>query len=59
MNPVPEDPKKLAQRCADIMLSGDAPAKAFGFSLRRAAPGEAALEMIVSQNGLNIAQSSL
>jgi len=54
MNPSPEDPIKLAEHCADIMLAGDAPAKAFGFSLRRAAPGEAELEMTVSQNGLNV-----
>jgi len=54
MSPLPEDPIELAEHCADVMLSGDAPAKAFGFSLRRAAPGEAELEMTVSQNGLNV-----
>jgi acyl-CoA thioesterase len=53
MSPLPEDPMKIAQRCAEVMLSGDAPARAFGLSLRRAAPGEAELEMTVSQNGLN------
>ncbi|WJR78098.1 hydroxyphenylacetyl-CoA thioesterase PaaI [Bradyrhizobium sp. NP1] len=36
------------------MLSGDAPARAFGFSLRRAGPGEAEIEMTVSQAGLNV-----
>jgi acyl-CoA thioesterase len=54
MNPLPEDPIKVAHCCATFMLSGDAPAKAFGFSLRRAAPGEAELEMTVSENGLNV-----
>jgi len=54
MNPSTEDPIGVAQRCADFMLSGDAPAKAFGFSLRRAAPGEAELEMTVSADALNV-----
>jgi acyl-CoA thioesterase len=36
------------------MLSGDAPARPFGFSLRRVAPGEAELEMAVTPGGLNV-----
>jgi acyl-CoA thioesterase len=54
MNPLPENSIGLARRCADAMLSGDAPAKSFGFSLRHAAPGEAELEVTVSQNALNV-----
>ena len=54
MNPLPDDPKQLAEHCAAFMLSGDAPAKAFSFTLRRAGPGEAELEMTISQAGLNV-----
>lgn len=54
MNLLPDDPEQLAEHCAAFMLSGDAPAKAFSFTLRRAGPGEAELEMIVSQAGLNV-----
>lgn len=54
MNPLPDDPIEVARHFADIMLSGDAPAKTFGFSLRRATPGEAELEMTVSENSVNV-----
>jgi acyl-CoA thioesterase len=54
MNRSNEDPVALAQRCADFMLSGDAPAKSLGFSLLRAAPGEAELELTVAVHCLNV-----
>jgi acyl-CoA thioesterase len=54
MSPLPDDPHRLAEHCAAVMLSGDAPARTFGFALRRAGPGEAELEMTVSQGGLNV-----
>ena len=54
MKRLSEDPHKVAEHCAKFMLSGDAPAKAFGFLLRHAGPGEAELEMTVSEGGLNV-----
>jgi acyl-CoA thioesterase len=54
MNPLPEDPQKIAERCAEFMLSGDATSEAYGFSLRRVGPGEAELEMTVSPGSLNV-----
>lgn len=54
MKPLLSDPAQLAERCAAFMLSGDAPANAFGFTLRRAGPGQAELEMTVSQASLNV-----
>lgn len=54
MKPSAEDLEQLSRHCAAYMLAGDAPAKAFGFTLRRAGPGEAELEMIVSQAALNV-----
>ncbi|MFB9268980.1 hydroxyphenylacetyl-CoA thioesterase PaaI [Bradyrhizobium erythrophlei] len=53
MTPLPDDPCRLAEQCAAVMLAGDAPARAFGFSLRKVAPGEAELEMTVSESSLN------
>ena len=54
MKPSPEDPGQLARHCAAYMLAGDAPAKAFGFTLRLDGPGEAELEMIISQAAPNV-----
>lgn len=54
MNQPSDNPGAVAQHCAEFMLSGDEPARTFGFILRRAGPGEAQLEMTVPDNALNV-----
>jgi phenylacetic acid degradation protein PaaD len=49
-----EDPSALALRWALFMLSGDAPAGAFGFELLSAGPGAAELAMTVPPSALNV-----
>ncbi len=51
LTPLAEDLHKL-RSIARLHLSGDAPAKAFGFSLRAGGASEAELEMTVSQGAL-------
>lgn len=54
MNQPSDNPGAVAQHCAEFMLSGDEPARTFGFILRRAGLGEAQLEMTVPDNALNV-----